>query len=164
MLRGIKQLDRVQVIGAPHLIERLDSLSEPPPPLQHVDITILRCFNQIPITSIPAPFQDTGTVPRLLPCFDGVDPSPLQSVFANRCGRSTTNPQQAHAFLKIPPGTFLDHESVPVIADLEANAQFGEEDYGVGSNLAEIAGQLPATTFWAFAREFFGKVPELFLR
>jgi hypothetical protein len=100
----------------------------------------------------------------LLPCFDDVDPSLLQSVFANRCGLSTTNPQQAHAFPRIPPGTFLDHESVPVVADLEANAQFGEDDSGAGSNLAEIAGQLPATTFWAFACEFFGKVPELFLR
>ncbi len=62
----------------------------------------------------------------------------------------------------MPLNGFLS-ESVPVVVDLEAHYQFGEEDLA-GSNLAVIADQLPATTFWAFAGEFFSKLPDLFFR
>jgi hypothetical protein len=44
--------------------------------------------------------------------------------------------------------------------ELDQYHQFGEED-AKGSNLAEIADQLPATTFGAFAWEFVTKLPEL---
>ena len=53
-------------------------------------------------------------------------------------------------------------ESIPVVVDLESNYQFGEANEEE-SNLMELADQLPATTFWAFAREFFCKLPDLFL-
>lgn len=46
------------------------------------------------------------------------------------------------------------------MVDVEADEQFGEEEVG-GSNRARAGEQLPATTFWAFAWEFFGKLPEL---
>lgn len=66
----------------------------------------------------------------------------------------------------MPPRKIPDEisavESVPVLVDLELNYQFGEE-YVEGSNLADIADQLPATTFWAFAWEFFSRLPGLFL-
>jgi hypothetical protein len=53
-------------------------------------------------------------------------------------------------------------ESIPVVVDLESNYQFGE-DNEQEPNLMQLADQLPATTFWAFAREFFCKLPDLFL-
>jgi hypothetical protein len=48
------------------------------------------------------------------------------------------------------------------VVGLDPYTQFGEDEEG-GGNRAEIAKQLPATTFWAFAKEFFTKLPELFL-
>ncbi len=56
-----------------------------------------------------------------------------------------------------------DVEAVPIVAGLEADYQFGEDDHK-DSNLAAIADQLPATTFWAFAWEFFCKLPTLILQ
>jgi hypothetical protein len=72
------------------------------------------------------------------------------------------HPPQAPASFEMLPEGFL-RESVPVVVDLEANYQFGEDDVQ-GSNLVEIADQLPATTFWAFAYEFLSKLPDLILR
>jgi hypothetical protein len=62
----------------------------------------------------------------------------------------------------MPPKEISTVESVPIVDELEFNYQFGE-DNEEGSNLMELADQLPATTFWAFAREFFCKLPDLFL-
>lgn len=60
--------------------------------------------------------------------------------------------------------TFVyDVESVPIVVGLEPDCQFGEDDHE-DPNLAAIANQLPATTFWAFSWEFFCKLPELILQ
>ncbi len=56
-----------------------------------------------------------------------------------------------------------DVEPVPIEVGLAADCQFGEDDHE-DSNLAPIVDQLPATTFWPFAWEFFCKLPELILQ
>jgi hypothetical protein len=86
----------------------------------------------------------------------------LQNFDVTSTSSSTIQPPQAPDSIGTLPEGFL-HESVPIIVDLEANYQFGEDDIQ-GSNLVEIADQLPATTFWAFVYEFFSKLPDLILR
>jgi hypothetical protein len=70
--------------------------------------------------------------------------------------------QQSASHIKMPAKEISSLGSIPVVVDLESNYQFGEDNEGE-SNLMELADQLPATTFWPFAREFFCKLPDLFL-
>lgn len=86
-----------------------------------------------------------------------------QKVFPTRTRPSYARPQPRCTPSEIPPGTFVDIEAVPVLVDAEADYHF-DEDWSTGSNRSEIGSQLPATTFWGFAREYISKLPALFMR
>lgn len=126
--------------------------------------------------SISSPMPNKAPIPTLLRRFSAAHrvvvhnrpgvwrqaDSP-QSAFPSCSFPSTLSLQKPATPTNIPPENFPHKVSVPIIVDLEATRQFGEGDVG-GSNLARIADQLPATTFWAFAWEYFSKLPELLFR